>query len=626
MIFEPLNNIFNNITNTFPFLSIFFSIILILGFYKIGEFFLDIKSIGNIFVKISDLNYLKIFFGINLFLIFSYPIIIFKIFSKFVVIFSAILIFAIGLIYILKKILNVKNLEGKKKYFSLQRIITRSSFEKKIFIFFLFGLFLLSLAPTTQSDALGYHMFVGKNILEKGIFPFSIIHLHSFLSGSGEILIAIGLFFGSDQFSSLVQFSGLLCLIGICKKFSNNNFFVLLLLISTPVILFLGSSPKPQLFFACSNAVILSIYLYGFKTKVVDQSELFLKYFITILILISSINGKFSFLLSSSLIIILIFIDSLKEKKFHIFFISFFLSVFIFYLPVIYWKYLNFGGNFYNYLISPLPLHISVFSNFNDYLVNFRRELGYLSFFFPTSLGQITYSLGLTCLYIFFIFKKKINEKIIFLTLIIIFTFIVFIKGQFNARFFIEPYFWLIILIAKYNLTKNLNFINYLSYIQIFAVLIITWFGVVTLSKGLISKNLRDDVMSSTANGYTTFKWANELLNKEDKVLSIHRSVFLAKFEVIPGDFISWNLFNKKEENQVIKKIILKERPSYILYTEGDEILFKNCLGDIVYKGEKIANVATRNPFNKKSKLKDVFIQDFKYKEFPECLNKTIDQ
>ena len=357
MIFEILTNTFNNLTNIYPFLSIFFSIILILGFYKIGEFFLELKPIGNIFSNISDLDYLKIFFGINFFLIFSFPIIIFQLFSKIIINLSAIVIFTIGLIYFLRKILNIKNLKGRLENFSLKKNINKSYFDEKFFIFFLFGFFLLSLAPTTQSDALGYHMFVGKSILENGVFPFSLLHLHSFLAGSGEILIALGLFFGSDQFSSLIQFSGLLGLIGICKKFSRNNYFILLLLIATPVLLFLGSSPKPQLFFACSNAIILSIYLYGYKTKSVDQTQLILKYFITILILISSINGKFSFLLSSSLIIILIFIDSIKEKKFHLFFISIILSVLIFYFPVIYWKYINFGGNFYNYLIYLLYIN-----------------------------------------------------------------------------------------------------------------------------------------------------------------------------------------------------------------------------------------------------------------------------
>lgn len=623
MIFEFSYNFFNYWVNIFPILSVFYSIILIAGFYNIGNFFLKFKIIGNIFNRISDLNYLKIFFGINFYLIISFPIIIFEFYSLLFINLSALVIFFIGLIYILKNILNIKKFQIYLKDFNLKKIITLSEIDKKIFIFFVLGLFILSLAPTTQSDALGYHMFVGKNILENGNYPFSLIHLHSYLAGSGEILIALGLFFGSDQFSSLVQFSGLIGLFGICNKLSGKNYFILLLLISVPVLVFLGSSPKPQLFFACSNAIILAMYLYIPKVKTAGNIELFLKYLITASILISSVNGKFSFLLSSSLIFILIFYDSIKEKKIHLFLISIFISVIVLYLPVIYWKYLTFGGNFYNYLFSPLPLHYSFFSNFNDYLINFRRDLGYISFFIPQSVNHITYSIGLTCFYILFIFKKRINEKFILISLILIFTFIVLIRGQFNARFFIEPYFWLILLIAKYNLIKNLKIINYISYIQIFCVLVITWFGVFTLSIGSLTKNLRDDVMTSTADGYATFKWANELLNEDDKVLSIHRSIFFATFKVVPGDFISWSLFNKEEENKVIKNIILKEKPTYILYTEGNEILFKSCLGDIIHKGEKIGFTATRNPFNKKSNLKDVFIQSFNYKEFPECLNRT---
>ena len=68
--------------------------------------------------------------------------------------------------------------------------------------------------------------------------------------------------------------------------------------------------------------------------------------------------------------------------------------------------------------------------------------------------------------------------------------------------------------------------------------------------------------------------------------------------------------------------MILKEKPKFILYTSGDEILFKNCLGDILHKGNRINNYATRNPFNKDLKYSDVYIRNFNYKNFPECLEK----
>ena len=162
-------------------------------------------------------------------------------------------------------------------------------------------------------------------------------------------MIALGLFFGSEQFGGLIQFSGLLGLLGVCKKFAKKDYFVLLLL-SSPVLIFLGSSPKPQLFFACTNAVVLSLYLYGKDNLNLGSKYLFIKYLITISFLISSINGKFSFLLSSSLIIFLILIDPIKLKKMHVFIFSLFISISIFYLPIISWKYFNFGGNFVNYI------------------------------------------------------------------------------------------------------------------------------------------------------------------------------------------------------------------------------------------------------------------------------------
>lgn len=621
-MFTFLYNFLNNLVDSYPFFGVIFSIILLLGFYGIGEFFFKFKLFKNIFINISELKYLKIFFGVNIFLLISYILVVYQFYTKFIISLFSVSIFIIGILIVFLKFNKIQNI----KYFTKNLITNNENefrFDQIIFVLFIIGYFFLSLAPVTQSDALGYHMFVGKNIIENGHIPFSLIYLHSFLSGSGEILIALGLFFGSEQFGGLIQFSGLLGLLGVCKKFAKKDYFVLLLLISSPVLIFLGSSPKPQLFFACTNAVVLSLYLYGKDNLNLGSKYLFIKYLITISFLISSINGKFSFLLSSSLIIFLILIDSIKLKKMHVFIFSLFISISIFYLPIISWKYFNFGGNFVNYIFSPFPIHFSFFENFNNYLINYQRGYGYLSVFIPKSLGQITYSLGFSVIYIFFIFKKEISEKYILLSLITAFVIIIIFKGQFNARFFIEPYFWLIILLSKYGIhKKNLKFINLISYLQIFCILIITWYGVLSLSKGSLSKNLRNDVMASSANGYLLFNWANNILKEDDKVLSIHRSVSLANFNVIPGDFISWLTFKNNYEKELVRKLILKEKPKLILYTSGDEILFKNCLGDILHKGNKISNYATRNPFNKNLKFNDVYIQNFNYRNFPECLEK----
>ena len=114
--------------------------------------------------------------------------------------------------------------------------------DKYLVLFTITILFLLSLSPNTHGDLLGYHFVVAKKILSFSDGYFSTLtHFHSLLAGSGEIMIAIGLYFGSEQFGNLVQFSGLISIFGIFKKINNNNkYYYLLLVLTSPIILFLS--------------------------------------------------------------------------------------------------------------------------------------------------------------------------------------------------------------------------------------------------------------------------------------------------------------------------------------------------------------------------------------------------
>ena len=53
-----------------------------------------------------------------------------------------------------------------------------------------------------------------------------ITHFHTLLGGAGEIMIAIGLLFGSDQFGNIIQFSGLISIFGIFKNITNKENFI----------------------------------------------------------------------------------------------------------------------------------------------------------------------------------------------------------------------------------------------------------------------------------------------------------------------------------------------------------------------------------------------------------------
>ena len=88
------------------------------------------------------------------------------------------------------------------------------------------------MSPNTHGDSLGYHFVVAKSILYNGNYPLDITHIHTLLAGSGELLISIGMLFGSEQFGSMVQYSGLFSIFGIFKRTNNNKKYFFLLLLS----------------------------------------------------------------------------------------------------------------------------------------------------------------------------------------------------------------------------------------------------------------------------------------------------------------------------------------------------------------------------------------------------------
>ena len=208
-------------------------------------------------------------------------------------------------------------------------------------------------------------------------------------------MIAIGLFFGSEQFGGLLQFSGLISIFGIFKNISKkNNFYFLLLSITSPIILFLSSTSKPQLFHICSSAVIFSMYLFG-SFKNLNNYEQKWKILISLVVLIVSVNSKFNFVISSFLIGLYIFYISFKNNKIYYFlFISIFLFL-LFYLPIIVWKFSYSGGNFYQYFYSPLPLSITGLKEFTLYLFRYGRESNYFNIIIPSNFNQFTNSIGI---------------------------------------------------------------------------------------------------------------------------------------------------------------------------------------------------------------------------------------
>ena len=300
-----------NLTEKFEFFGVIYSLILIAGLYQVGSLIFKIKPINKVFIQISEIKYQKIFLSTNLILLIFYPLILYSNKINFIPILS-IALFFFGLFKIINK------LKKKIKLFKIK--FDKSQIDRYLVFFTLLVLFLLSLSPNTHGDSLGYHFVVAKKLLSSGKYFVDITHFHSLLAGSGEIVIAIGLFFGSEQFGGLIQFSGLVSIFGIFKKIDNQNkYYYFLLAITSPIILFLSSTAKPQLFHICSSVVVFSLYFLGNSKNLTTNEEKW-KILLSLLILLVSVTAKFNFLLSSFILIIYIFYISIKNNNYNFFF------------------------------------------------------------------------------------------------------------------------------------------------------------------------------------------------------------------------------------------------------------------------------------------------------------------
>ena len=244
--------IFSSLSEVVPFASLFFSLLLFLGLYAIGELIFFNKQIQSIFLNISELKYQNILVAVNFLMFIFFPVVLFVPFSKEILNFFSIAIILFGVwkfYFVVKKKIQIK--------------IPKLNFEIIAFLLLIIGFFLITFSPVNHADSLDYHMAGAIHIFKTGKLPTSLENFHNLLVSGGEVIYSLGFFFGAEQFGTLVQFSGLLSLLGVIKKFnSKNKVFFILLILSSPVLLFLATTPKPQLFHVSSNAIIFVLLFF----------------------------------------------------------------------------------------------------------------------------------------------------------------------------------------------------------------------------------------------------------------------------------------------------------------------------------------------------------------------------
>ena len=583
---------------THPLLSVFIGVILFLGVSFLGS--LIIKSI----FKKKDLNN-NLFFlhspliGSNVLIMLLFPVASFGILNtNFLQLISCLLIL-LGF-FSLKKAFRIKyDVFIKFKLLSLLSVL----------------FFLLALAPITHADSLAYHLMSAVNLIETGSFSGSLLPMEIKTEGAGELLIALGLIAGSEQFGNLIQYGGLLSIIASFNNKKENSYYLLLSVITVPCFIFLLSSPKPQLM---QIANTLFVFSYLLSAKKFHQK---LKSFIILSsILVVNFISKFSFVLSSLILSFLLFKKLVTKKNILNVTISTILIILLLIVPNFYFKYANFSISLIDFVSSSLPININGYDNLNIAL----KKITDGNRFIPTWIvytsdySKISALIGPAFLsLLLFNFKNKFN---LFLLFILLFYVMILIFGQATSRFIFEGYVLMQFLLTYYNFKfkKGKIFFEFMVKIQIISCIMILSYLIINLTQGSINNDLRNKVMVNNANGYELMKWVNKNTNENDVIFSSHRSLSLIKNEsyfLVYLNYINFKLDSSKKLVDFIKK---RKNAKLLITSNVEKNKFERCKGKLISYKKNVARNVGRTPF--KGNYYDVYLYEFNLNNFPKCL------
>jgi len=599
-------------------ISAILSILIISGLYFFGTLILNNSKAGKIISLISSHEYQAITIATYCLVLLIFPLIFFIKVNNFV-------LQLLGFILILAGTINIFNHITRKRNY-----LVKHSFEDKILFTSLFLLFLWSLGPITNADSLAYHGKIALDYLNKKEI-YDKLYFQSFLFGALDTLSIFGFANGCEQLVSLIQFSSILSLIGILKKNSitKNIFFLLTILImSSPLLFQYTGSLKPDLILIAGSAISFALAL-----NLSKKFNYFFFLFIIGSILTINVLSKISFVLSSLIIFLFLCFNKKIFQKLNLFKLIIILSLFLFvYVIPFYLLKLNYFEklDFKNFLIL-IPNDFPSQNNFISHLKGPPLTIESIFYFIvPKNFSTVTELLGYTSLIVIFLFIKnfkKNNNGIILVLLLFILT---VLFSQSRPRFYFEIFIWALVYLS-FNLKKrnvnNINFLKIISIPQFLTFNILLIYGISNISVGSINKDLREKVLIEKAYGYNIFKWLNSNVPKNAVIISTHRSISLADFDVISGDFIEF-MHNKNDRDIKLIELLKDKKPTHIFFMESNNIQnkkinninFENCVGKLIKKTEKIKTSVTRNPFNKGNNIEqNLYLYEFDYKKLPDC-------
>lgn len=401
--------------------------------------------------------------------------------------------------------------------------------------------------------------------------------------------------------------------------------------ISTPVLLFLTSSSKPQLWPIAMTTFAFALVTQPSKQKLSKSNEL-ISYMLICLLVMTASQAKFNYMLGGGVVGLLAIFFMIKQRYFLTAIGISFITAFLILMPPALWKTLMFHATFLEALTSLLPGHlpgtddlVKTFQNSSDADSSF---LFPLSIIIPSHLGLYGNVLGIGWLMLIGLrVEKNLRLQLGIVAAITILIANIFFAPQ-SARSYLEPYFWLLIILSMQKNNKHLSIFNWLKwpiYCQAFLTSAAICFGVAILFPGALLPKWRTHVMELYATGYQVMEWADTVLPKDAVLLVGIRSIAYSPRDAVAGaSFTFLHRVNLKDPKSKIYLDRLKFRKVSHIMIQGPvdyDSQLAHCYGNLLPGPGETSNV-NRNPFNKKSPKEKVWILEFNSQNLPECAYK----
>lgn len=538
---------------------------------KLSKIFNLEKKLEQISFKYAQYPIISIAFlsyFISILIQFNFSIKNLSLFINFLLIFT-------GIIYVYKKI-------NLFKYLNI--LIIKKDI---LIIIILISYLLFTLSPIIDADSLAYHAYFPQKILTDNQFYFDHYNFHEKLVGIIEFFYIVPLFIKSEHTLQLINFFSILSITSIFYKILGDKKIkikiLILLILTSPIFVQLVYSAKPQLIF-------LSLSLLNF-CLIFQENKIRNWGFITfsIFVIIFNLLGKSSFLLSSSVLSIFLFIKI--NKNLQIKNLSKILLIFILiYFPYTYSKFLILESFNLNNFINYIPINFYGYEEFWSHLTNSaqRENLFPLSLLFPTNFNSLSSSFGLWPFVLLFIFRK---DKYLILPLLLFLLMMLF--GLKNNRFYLEPLLWVSFILLN-NIHTKRKIENYLFNLSILQI--IPMFGLIFLiSIYFFSANFSEKIklkrLNDHAYGFAFNQKINDEIESKDFIIYNLRTLYYGKNNLIYPEFMKFT--NEK----FYYKEILKKNPKYLVLIDADieKTIFMKCKHKLTHSSKIRGKVKRTN-------------------------------